>query len=259
MKTYEVFDLNEARLAHLRWEVSLEELVAGTIKTLDGHEGCPLGKWLCGDAEFLYGNDSTYNVLKVAHKQFHRLVAGFIENNEAGNGIKNEDYISKIKLVSQQVLFLLTCIELGNIEQRAHQILTFSGGLTLNNSQQYDQNIKELSVSPGIARLTHLKWLRDLQVVINNKRSHSKNKLSIKCSLGQWIRNMRADRSTLLVLDDLDKAHIKFHNSVDDTLAALSNNDYQAADNKYSLAYDYSSEVIKHLTMIELIKVGTPT
>ena len=64
---------------------------------------------------------------------------------------------------------------------------------------------------------------------------------------------MAADHGISVGLEALDKAHKNFHKSVQDTVAALHRNDYQAADDTYSLAYDYSSTIIKHLTMLELL------
>ena len=254
MKTDKTFDINEARLAHLRWEMALKDIVAGTIQTLDGHEDCPLGRWLCGEAEQVYGDNNSFRVLKVAHKQFHTLVAGFINNSNAHYSFNSIEYLDKIDHVSQQVLFLLTHIELSYNEERGHQKPLFIGRIIGSNRPQDTQITSNFATSVGQARLTHLKWLNELQGALNLGRSLNDIQSDNDCSLGLWLReNMAADHGISVGLEALDKAHKNFHKSVQDTVAALHRNDYQAADDTYSLAYDYSSTIIKHLTMLELL------
>lgn len=258
--TDKTFDINEARLAHLRWEMALKDIVAGTIQTLDGHEDCPLGRWLCGEAEFLYGDNNTFRVLKVAHKQFHTLVAGLINNSNAHYSFNSIEYLDKIDHVSQQVLFLLTHVELSYNEVRGHGKPKIFGSFIGNNRQRDAQITSNFTTSVGQARLTHLKWLNELQGALNLGRGPNNIQSDNDCSLGLWLReNMAADHGILLRLEALDKAHKNFHKSVEDTVAALHRNDYQAADDTYSHAYDYSSAVIKHLTMLELLIGKTST
>ena len=248
------FDINEARLAHLRWEMALKDIVAGTIHTLDGHEDCPLGRWLCGEAEHLYGDNNTFRVLKVAHKQFHTLVANFINNSNGRHTFNSIEYLDKIDNVSQQVLFLLTHIELSYNEERGFGKPIFFGSFIGNNRKQGTQITSNFANSVGQARLTHLKWLNELQEALNLGRGLNNIQSDNNCSLGLWLReNMAADHGISPGLEALDKAHKNFHKSVDDTVAALHRKDYQAADDTYSHAYDYSSAVIKHLTNLELL------
>ena len=254
MMANKTFDINEARLAHLRWEMALKNLVAGTIQTLDGHENCPLGRWLCGEAEHLYGDNNTFRVLKVAHKQFHTLVAGFINNSKTHRSFNNLEYINKIDHVSQQVLFLLTYIELSYNETREYGKPTFFCSFIGNNCQQDNKVTSNFATSVGQARLTHLRWLNELQEALNRKKDLNDIQSDNDCALGLWLRqSMTSDHGAFSGLDALNKAHKNFHQSVKDTIAALQQNDYQTADDTYSRAYDYSSRVIKHLTMIELI------
>ena len=248
------FDINEARLAHLRWEMALKNLVAGTTQTLDGHENCPLGIWLCGEAEHQHGDNNTFRVLKVAHKQFHTLVSGFIDNSNPHNSFNSSEYIDKIEHVSQQVLFLLTYIELSHIKMLGHGKPKTFGGFIGNNRHQDDLITNNLATSVGQARLTHLKWLNELQEALNVGKGLCNIQSANDCALGLWLRhNMTADHGFSLGLEALDTAHMNFHQSIEDTIAALHRNDYQVGDYTYSRAYDYSSAVIKQLTMLELL------
>ncbi len=248
------FDINEARLAHLRWEMALEDLVNGGLKPLDGHENCPLGKWLYGVGGSQYGDNKTFLVLKVAHKQFHRLVTELIIRVKNGSTHNISECFSKVRHVSQHVLFLLTSIELMSNDIQIHDLISTASDLVQQRDHDGSNSANKPAISVSAARLIHLKWLNELQKILAGGRGKATVQNASNCALGLWLnKNMTTDQGRALGLDALDKAHRNFHQSVESTVLAQHKSDYPGADAAYNNAYDYSAEVIMQLTRLELI------
>jgi hypothetical protein len=248
--TSDVFDISEARLSHLCWEMALSDMIAGSVKRLDAYEACPLGKWLDGEGARLYGDNKTYMVLRVAHKQFHRLADEIIRNVHEGHGLDLTEHMEKIKHVSQQVLFLLTSIELESREQQNARFVKIIRNLTPGRQEKVDSQNFKFSISD--ARLIHLRWVGELQDILGGQSRINKIQSAENCALGRWLRQSMSTKESEIDLLPLDIAHCKFHRSVEDTVNALSIKDYRLADQSYSRVYDGSAEIILQLTRLEL-------
>ena len=251
--TSEVFDINEARLAHLRWGIALKDLINGAIRPLDGHENCLLGMWIDGEGGRRYADNKTFGVLNVAHKQFHRWASGLIKSVAAGDVTHTSEYLDKIRQVSQQVLFLLTSIELNSIKEEKSGLIKRIRGLVQNPPECDGKRMECSTLSVNGARLRHLQWVGELEEILRGGRKLSSIQSAENCALGLWLhRNIKVEMGSPLDLDALDKAHREFHNLIEDTVAALRDGNYPLADSYYSRAYDCSAEVIMLLSKLEL-------
>lgn len=247
------FDINEARLAHLRWEMALKDLINGAIRPLDGHENCPLAMWIDGEGGRRYADNNTFGVLNVAHKQFHRLASGLINLVGAGDVSHTSEYLDKIRQASQQVLFLLTSIELNAIKDKKVGLIKRIRGLVQNRPECDRKRTECSALSVNGARLRHLQWVGELEELLRGGRKLNNIQSAENCALGLWLnRNINIEIGSPLDLATLDKAHKKFHQLVEDTASALRHGNYPLADNSYSKAYDCSAEVIMLLTKLEL-------
>ncbi len=247
------FDINEARLAHLRWEMALKDLINGAIRPLDGHENCPLGKWIDDEGGLRYADNKTFMVLKVAHKQFHRLASDFINLVAAGDVRNTSEYIDKIKQASQQVLFLLTSIELGSIKDVKGGLVNRVRGWVRKRPEGDHQCTDCSTLSVSGARLTHLHWVGELQKLLSGGRKMSNIQSAENCPLGLWLhKSMSIKSHSHFGLNMLDSVHRMFHRLIEDTVSALQHGNYQIADDCYNKAYDCSAEVIMLLTKLEV-------
>jgi Chemoreceptor zinc-binding domain len=251
--TSEVFDINEARLAHLRWEIALNGLIKGAIRPLEGHENCPLGMWIDGEGGRRYADNKTFGVLKVAHKQFHRLATGLINSVAAGDMSHTSEYLDKVRLVSQQVLFLLTSIELNSFKEEKNGLIKRIRCLVQNRPECDVKPAECSTLSVNEARLRHLHWVGELEEFLRGGQQLNKIQSAEDCALGIWLHlNINVEMGNPLYLATLDKAHREFHQLVKDTISALQCGNYPLADNYYSKAYDCSAKVIMLLTKLEL-------
>ena len=250
----ETIDISAALLAHLRWAMVLEDLIDGgrPYMPLEGHESCVLGVWLYGEGVRRHGNNKTLWVLKVAHKQFHRLSDEILARTSSGATDDLNGYLEKLRRVSREVLFQLASLELDTAEatdkSRLNRFLSTLWMRALGEDREVDSPLSVQS-----ARFAHLRWCREVQEALSGRKHNVSVQSYDACALGRWLQQRVADAPEGTPhLDVLDNIHKRFHGSVEQALAALKLGDYRSADDAYGDVYDCSAEVILQLTRLEL-------
>ncbi len=248
------FDVNAALLAHLRWALALEDLLVGgcTSDPIEGHESCALGVWLYGEGVRCYGDNKTLWVLKVEHKQFHRLADEILECVTAGATTEIAVYMDKLRQVSREVLFRLASLELDASEASSgggmHRLLAKVMKRCFGAEPQ-DRRV--LSVRG--ARLAHLRWCREVQDALSWRKRRIDAQSFETCALGHWLRQRASDEpGHAPEMEALDAIHRRFHASVEQVSDALRQGDCRRADDAYGDVYDCSAEIILQLTKLEL-------
>ncbi len=260
MTKLHTFDVNAALLAHLRWSMTLEAIIGGAHidKPMEGHESCSLGVWLYGEGVRCYGDNKTLWVLKVEHKQFHRLADEILEKFTAGSTAGIAVYMGKLRQVSREVLFRLASLELdaseassgGGMQRLAAKVMKRLFGA----AEPEDRRV--LSVRG--ARLAHLRWCREVQDVLSGRKRKIDVKSSEACDLGHWLRHRASEEPRQPPeMEALDAVHRRFHASVQQVSDALRQGDYPRADDAYGDVYDSSPEIILQLTKLELALEGS--
>jgi len=262
-------DVNAARLAHLRWELALEALVngVGAREPMQGHEDCVLGTWIYGTGLRRYGGLGSVWELKTVHKRFHHVAEEIMAALASGDEPAAAAALQTARRLSAKILYLLTALELDVIEMavdkvRADNIPSRFMRLFLPKPRNFtdfafaekagdDPTGRRLNV--GGARLTHLKWIRSLQMAF---RGHGKNvaaQPSEECSLGVWIHGVAMkELGTNEYLKALDVAHKRFHREVGTVLMMLRSRNARRADEAYEEALALSAEIVALLTRLQL-------
>ena len=262
-------DVNAARLAHMRWEMALEALLAGqgTHEPLQGHEDCALGTWIYGTGLKRYGRHSSVWQLKTSHKKFHHVAEETMAAVASGKLDRAAKTFKTVRRLSGEVLYLLTALELDAIEAalatvREKNVPFRFLRLLLPKQQSLElTSIHSLSDLDGGhhalnvtgARLAHLKWIRDLQLAFRGRGRALHAQPSDECGLGVWIHGTAM--KVLGVneeLTGLDAAHKRFHREVDVVLSSLHHGSLRRADEAYEDALVLSGEIVTHLTRLQL-------
>ena len=262
-------DVNAARLAHLRWETVLEDLVngSGVHEPLKGHEDCDLGTWIYGTGLSRYGKSGAVWQLKTAHKRFHHLAEETMSALAAGMQDRAVEMLTSVRRLSGEILFQLTSLELDVIEaaiidarskdipSRLMRLLfpkpTPVNFISIQSLGGSGSGRHTLNVTG--ARLAHLKWIRDLQMAFRGHGKGMRAQPSDECSLGIWIHGTAMkELGTTEALKTLDIAHKRFHREVDSVLASLSHGKLRNADEAYEEALALSGEIITMLTRLQL-------
>ena len=260
MTKLHTFDVNAALLAHLRWSMTLEDMIGGAHidKQMEGHESCSLGVWLYGEGVRRYGDNKTLWVLKVEHKQFHRLADEILERVMAESTAGIAVHMEKLRQVSREVLFRLASLELDASEASSggglHRLVSKVAKSLFGAAEPENRRI--LSVRG--ARLAHLRWYREVQDALSGRKGNIDAQSSETCALGQWLRQRASDElGQAPELEALDAVHRRFHASIEQVSEALRQGDYRRADDTYSDVYDCSAEIILQLTKLELALEGS--
>ena len=262
-------DVNAARLAHLRWETVLEDLVngGGSHEPLKGHEDCALGTWIYGTGLSRYGKLGSVWQLKTAHKRFHHLAEETMSAHAAGKQDRAVEMLAAVRKLSGEILFQLTSLELDVIEAAVKEARTkdipsrlmralFPKPISLNiisiqNLGGSGSGRHTLNVTG--ARLAHLKWIRDLQMAFRGHGKGMRAQPSDECSLGIWIHGTAMkELGATEPLRNLDAVHKRFHREVDFVLSSLSHGKLRTADEAYEEALALSGEIITMLTRLQL-------
>ena len=262
-------DVNAARLAHMRWELALEALLArqGTHEPLQGHQDCELGAWIYGTGLARYGKHSSVWQLKSAHKKFHLVAEEIVVAVALGKLEQAAGTFKTARRLSGEILYLLTALELDAVEAalevvRQDNVPFRLLRLLLPKPQSPDLiSIQSLSGLDGGhyalnvtgARLAHLKWIRDLQLAFRGHGKALRAQPSDECSLGIWVHGTAMKvLGTNEELTGLDAAHKRFHREVDVVLASLHHGSLRRADEAYEDALTLSGEIVTHLTRLQL-------
>ena len=263
-------DVNDARLAHLRWELALEDLVNGKepLHPLQGHQDCALGTWIYGIGISRYGRHGSLWSLKTAHKAFHQVAEDTLAAIGAGNAARASKSMDEIRRLSGEILYQLTALELDVIDAAIEDarkqdvpsrlLRIFAPRppsldiLAIRSCGVTGDGRRTLNVTG--ARLAHLKWIRDLQSAFRGL--HGRNAAaqpSDECSLGVWI-HVTAMKSlgATDALKALDAAHRQFHREVGIVLGALNQHKFRQADEAYESALALSGEIVTRLTRLQL-------
>ncbi len=259
-------DVNAARLAHLRWEMALEDLVDGKggSTPLQGHEDCDLGTWIYGTGLSRYGKSGAMWQLKSSHKKFHVLAADTLAAVAAGNTVRANETLESVRRLSGDILFQLTALELDVIESCADQPAPGLPGRLLRilfpqpprpdvrlvQSRDGGGGRRTLNVTG--ARLAHLKWIRDLQRAFRGHGKAMAAQPSDECSLGVWIHGTAMkELGQTETLKALDAAHKRFHHEVDIVLSSLRHRKFRTADEAYEDALALSGAIVSLLTRLQ--------
>ena len=262
-------DVNAARLAHLRWELDLEALVAGsgTREPLRGHEDCILGTWLYGTGLHRYGKHASVWELKGVHKKFHHAAEETLAAMASGQATRAVATMESVRRLSGEILYLLTALELDVIEEavesvRAKNIPSRLLRMFFPSAEPLDVIAlntggsgpgERLALDVTRTRLAHLKWIRDLQKAFRGHGRNMRAQPSEECTLGIWIHGAAMkEMGATKDLKALDAAHKRFHHEVDVVLSSLAHRKLRRADEAYEVALVQSGEIVTLLTRLQL-------
>lgn len=114
------FDISAARLAHLRWEMQLEEMLKKNKVDiqLTTHANCTLGVWLYSTGLQKYSGIPEISQLETIHVAFHKTAAEVLDHIRAHRHEHADKAFSELQLLSREIIFLLTAIELKIMQRR---------------------------------------------------------------------------------------------------------------------------------------------
>lgn len=259
-------DIGIARNVHLNWETEIEAVVRGGKKdiSLQSHEDCELGLWLHATGIRKYGHyDATRQLVNV-HRRFHKAADQILSSLKQSNWDGAETNLQEVRDMSQEIVFLLTEIELSSLErQHRHQLashpiqslfLRLFGGPF--NAIPADSKVLEVSH----ARLVHLLWTRGLSSAFGTRGRNSRLEPAETCALGVWIHSVGLLRHPEIVeMVVLDNVHKFFHAKAEATVLALSKKNDARADKSYAEMLKFSREAIYLLSMIEFKLLSAET
>ncbi|MBF0368964.1 MAG: CZB domain-containing protein [Magnetococcales bacterium] len=254
----DTFDINMARTVHLKWELDLEAMVAGRIEptTLESHENCHLGRWLHFVGVKKYQDIEAIHQLIDVHRNFHKVADKIVFDLKHSKWGSVEKNLKQVQSISMDIIFMLTVIEFSSLEKQRgfHSLPNPIRKLMRqlfekeNVSKQNGHQVLEVSH----ARLTHVRWSRDLLEAFRNRGRDVQLSPAETCPLGVWIRTVGLHKfGELPPMQKLDEAHKSFHLKADQSLNALKRKNDRQADQAYEAMLRYSQEVIYLLTMIE--------
>ncbi|MBF0286424.1 MAG: CZB domain-containing protein [SAR324 cluster bacterium] len=109
-----LLDINYARIVHLEWELTLEELLTERKSSvqLTSHKDCMVGVWLYSEGLSNYRHLEELPRLEKLHKDFHTQAQRVIDLHTSYQEKRAEEAFLKLKELSKDIIFLLTLIEL---------------------------------------------------------------------------------------------------------------------------------------------------
>ena len=258
------FDVSLARLAHLDWLVRVEKALAGGPVNAPGalqyYRDCDLGLWLHGEARRRYRDCADIKRLTVEHRRFHHAVEHAVISLHDGRQDETHQYLVSAQHISKDVIYLLTLIELRNLERENKPSLIgglFSSVNSLLGSRPHwltPPSNKNSSTSLDItyARLAHLHWATELDRRFRNYGKGVALQSHSACEFGAWINQVgRRKYGHLPEIELLDTAHREFHEASSRIIRCLQDRHAQRADEAYADVQNLSRDIAYLLTLIE--------
>ncbi len=274
-------DVNVARLAHIRWEEDLEQLLAGThdAVSLQSHEDCDVGLWIYGAGLAKYGHERDIWTLKETHRKFHAAADAVVDAKGKGDLAAAERAMEIVRRLSGEIVVLLTSLELNSLLRRHKRDImrlpgSFLGALlsgtepappfrmlhlaeSVRGPSFFRRRRRNLALIFDIntARLAHLHWTRDLQRFFRKRRGRRQDLIqsAAECELGVWIHGYALrEHKDITEFASLDAAHKRFHEAATRTVSALRHPNVRDADKAYQTVLELSREIVILLTRIEL-------
>lgn len=109
-----LFDISRARLAHLEWEMELEDLLRRkkTQVHIDSYENCDLGLWLYSIGLSRFGGIAEIHQLEEEHRQFHAKANSVLHHFRGHRHDLADHDLAEVRRLSKEIIFLLTKTEL---------------------------------------------------------------------------------------------------------------------------------------------------
>ncbi len=264
------FDVSLARLAHLDWLVRVERAMSkgpgGAPSALQYYRDCDLGVWLHGDARRRYRECADIKRLTVEHRRFHHAVEHAVISLHDGDQEKTREHLISAQHISKDVIYLLTLVELRNLESNHRPSLIEAIFSSVNSLIEPKPNWlkpppnKNSSASLDItyARLAHLHWATELDRRFRNYGKGVALQSHNSCDFGAWINQVgRKKYGDLPEIGLLDAAHREFHEAAARIIRCLQDRHTQRADEAYADVQNLSREIAYLLTLIEF-QLGEP-
>ncbi|CAA6606408.1 conserved hypothetical protein [Rhodospirillaceae bacterium LM-1] len=274
-------DIHAARLAHVGWEMELERLASGdqTSQALIMHTGCALGRWIRERGQDKYEfYKETINLLD-AHENFHAVADEIIALNERCKADIPSDLILKMRMVSREVVYLLSSLELSvRLEKQKSEPLThaihsltvllggsFGGGpfpmapkprmLDWIRINFFHRRSSTAIIDITAVRLNHLFWARDLELMLGSLGKialHRNIPDADECDLSSWFSNVaRQDIGNRAMFELLDVTHKEFHRQGIKAYSALRRQNRQEAHEAIEEVLGLSRDLVLALTHAE--------
>lgn len=265
-------DVAVARMAHLSLEMQLESMI--THRNTQGETPChippanlcALGLWLADNQQS--PQSDTQNQLFSVHERFHRKAERLVAYlADAGTTLPPQRWVSEmeeIRLLSQEIIFLLTAIELAYLDaQRRHTWMAHPLKELyhrLFDDQQIVLSGEEAVLDVGYARLEHLRWLDALFKSFRNRGRHTWLDSEEQCALGCWIQQVGLSQwADLADMAPLDRAHQQFHTQAARTIQSLQRGRALQAEEAYVAVQAATRELLYLLTRLEMQASHSPS
>lgn len=106
-------NIEEAISSHKQWKLMVESLfreertfqVAPSILIKDNL--CKLGQWIYSDESSEFSDSHFFEVLRIAHREFHKLAGTILRLYEEGDIEEAEKHLGKFQETSETVINLL--------------------------------------------------------------------------------------------------------------------------------------------------------
>ncbi len=258
MNASTLIDVGAARIAHLKWTLAVEALVANPKESIEiqSHQNCALGRWIHASGLQAYGNSDAMQLLVRTHKNFHEA-AHALTTNEQRDSKHLKESLGDFMTLSRDIIFYLTEIELDSLELRhkkqviAHPVSSLMHRLFNGPHHALPDNRGPLNVS--YARLLHLNWARSLTKAFRGWGHDAHLESAEDCTLGDWLRTTDASlRKKHIEINYLRATHKKFHTQAEETLMFLRRRSENAAQKSYTKTLRLSREIIYVLSLMEL-------
>jgi methyl-accepting chemotaxis protein len=87
-------DFEQAIAAHSAWKTRLSKYLLHPDNSLqpddlNEHNGCELGKWICGEGQ-KFAHISEFATVKAHHARFHKIAAEIVRRANAGEKVSQE-------------------------------------------------------------------------------------------------------------------------------------------------------------------------
>ena len=254
------FDVSLARLAHLDWLVRVEKALAGGADSapsaLQYYRDCDLGVWLHGQARRRYRDCADITRLTVEHRRFHHAVEHAVIALHDGKPDETRHYLVSARHISKDVIYLLTLVELRNLEltHRPSLLGALFSPFRAKPEWLKPPSRKTASASLDItyARLAHLRWATELDRRFRNYGNGVALQSHKACEFGAWIAQVGLKKyGDLPEIERLDAAHREFHEASSRIIRCLQDRHVQRADEAYADVQNLSRDIAYLLTLIE--------
>ncbi len=247
-----------ARIAHLKWTLAIEAIVANPQDTIEieSHKNCELGRWIHHTGIHAYGNFDAMHLLVRTHKNFHEVAHAVLEN-KLGDNTTIKQSLGDLLTLSRDIIYFLTELELDSLELRhkkqviAHPVSSLFNRIFNGPHHALPDDHGPLNVS--YARLLHLNWARGLTKAFRGWGQDAHLESAENCMLGDWLRTTGASlKKKHIEINYLSAVHKKFHTQAGETIMFLQRRSENAAQKSYTKTLKLSREIIYVLSLMEL-------